>query len=83
MDNRFTVGGTNKALIDFFKSSIKTCDEVIAHYNFVIKDISSFISDPKLESSKGSTVQFLKEMKNQWEKFREEQVDALEKVERG
>ena len=82
MDNRFTVGGSNASLKDFFKSSIKTSNEIIGHYDFVINDISSFISDPNLEASKGPTIQFLKEMKKLWENFREEQEKALKELER-
>lgn len=81
MSNRFTIGGSNAAIIDFLKSSIETSDEVIAHYDFVVKDISSTISDPLLEATKGPTVEFLKKMKEQWENFRDDQKRTLEDLE--
>ena len=58
VDNRFSFTGNDAAVKDFILSSIRSCDTVIEHYDFVLNDISSDISNPKLEATKGPTIVF-------------------------
>ena len=69
-DNNFEVMGSENAIKDFLKSAINSSETVIDHYDFVINDISSNISDKHLESSKGPTVDFLNKMRNNWLNFK-------------
>ena len=71
-DTSFSIAGSDEDLISALKSYIASSDEVIAHYDFVINDISSHIANPVLEANKGPSVAFLKKMR--------EQVDKLSKA---
>ncbi len=81
MDNSFSVFGTDEAVLAFRRSSIKTCDQVLSHYDFVINDISSNISDPVLEATKGPTLEFLKKMRANWLAFQNTLRSQVEQTE--
>ena len=72
MLNKFHVAGSEETLYEFLKSSISSCDEVIAHYDFVINDISSEISNPVLEARKEPSIEFLKAMRSLWQNFQDD-----------
>ena len=55
----------------FLESAIKSCNDVIEHYTFVINDISSDISNPELQNNKEPALTFLKAMRTEWENSRE------------
>ncbi|MBQ8248056.1 MAG: hypothetical protein IJZ42_13090 [Lachnospiraceae bacterium] len=80
--NSFAITGSDEAIIAVIKSSIKLSNEVIAHYDFVINDISSTISNPILEANKGPSIAFLKDMREQWINFRKQLRSDLESLER-
>lgn len=82
MSNDIHVYSSPKGIEDFVKSSIETSEMVLEHYEFVINDISSKISDPELEASKEPALQFLKKMRSNWADFKlslEMQLETLEK----
>lgn len=86
MSNNFEVCASNNDMKDFIKSSINTSDEVIKHYDFVINDISSEISDVSLETTKAPTIAFLKKMRTNWVNFKsdlESKLCALERENNG
>lgn len=56
----------------FLQTAITCYNEAIEHYSFVIDDISSEIYNPVLNASKGPVITFLKEMRQQWVKCRED-----------
>lgn len=55
----------------FMESTIKSCNDVIAHYDFVLNDISSDITNETLEKTKGPAISFLKAMRAEWIKSRD------------
>lgn len=77
MSNSFSVFASPEAMKDFIKSTIKSCDIVLEHYDFVINDISSNISNPVLETSKKPTIEFLKAMRQEWQKAKDESQKKL------
>lgn len=83
MSNEFSVYASEEGVIQFIKSSISSAEEVIGHYDFVIRDISSDISDPVLEASKAVPLEFLGAMKSQWENFRDDLQKKLAELEKG
>lgn len=82
-NNSFSISGSNKDMANVLKSFIESSEEVISHYDFVIKDISSTISNPVLETTKGPTIMFLKTMKEQWVNFQKDVKSDLEALENG
>lgn len=82
-NNSFTVYGDRETQAAFAESMINSCNTVLAHYDFVIEDISSDISNPKLEATKGPAIAFLKEMRKEWVKCRSEAESALKQTRRG
>ena len=56
----------------FYKTVIDTHNEMINHYDMVIKDISSEISSIELERSKEKILVYLRKMKKLWEQSLEE-----------
>lgn len=58
MNNDIHVYSSSKGLKDFIKSTIETSEKVLEHYDFVINDISSKISDLQLEVSKEPALHF-------------------------
>ena len=80
MSNEFIVTGSDKAIEDFIQSSIRSSTKIIEHYDFVIKDISSFISDPKLESQKDPVIKFLKDMRAHWQDFKKDAENNLKSI---
>lgn len=83
MSNEFSVYASEEGVIQLIKSSISSAEEVINHYDFVIRDISSDISDPVLEASKAVPLEFLEAMKSQWENFRDVLQQKLAELEKG
>lgn len=82
MDNSISLFGSDDAILAFLKSSIESCNIVLEHYDFVINDISSNISNPVLENSKGPSISFLKAMRKEWQQSKEQSeadLVALEK----
>lgn len=69
-DNSFEVSCSKDNMKVFLESSIKSSETVIEHYDFVINDISSHISDNQLEATKGPTVEFLNRMRSKWVEFK-------------
>ena len=69
-ENSFRVMGSEENMKEFLKSTIKSSETVIEHYDFVINDISSNISDAQLEATKGPTIEFLNKMRNNWISFK-------------
>ena len=55
-----------------YKTVIDTHNEMINHYDMVIKDISSEISSIELERSKEKILVYLRKMKKLWEQSLEE-----------
>lgn len=82
MNNGFTIMGSDEARKQFLESSINACDQMIQHYTYVIDDISSDISNPVLNAKKGPSVIFLKEMRKEWQKFRNDLHISLKQLER-
>lgn len=82
MSNDFSVYSSPKGLKSFLESSISTANEVIRHYDFVINDISSEISDMDLEKSKAPTIEFLLKMRKNWCCFKTELENKLKDLER-
>lgn len=81
MNNGFSFYSTDdKNTVDFLKSVVQSSNTILDHYSFVLNDISSTISDPKLESTKGPTVEFLTAMKNKWEEFRDDAAQKLDNL---
>lgn len=70
MNNSFEVVASENNIKEFLKSSIKSSEMVIEHYDFVISDISSTISDRHLEATKAPTIEFLNKMRNHWIDFK-------------
>ena len=60
----------------FAKSAIKTYDDMINHYEIVIRDLSGDIYDQKMEAQKEPVIQFLKEMQKQWKRCKESFLKA-------
>lgn len=77
MSNSFSVHASPEAMKKLLESNIKACDTVLEHYDFVINDISSQISNPVLETSKKPTIAFLKAMRQEWQNFKEENKRKL------
>ena len=69
-DNSFEVLCSKNSMKEFLQSSIKSSEMVIEHYDFVINDISSHISDNQLETTKGPTIEFLNKMRRNWLNFK-------------
>lgn len=65
---------------NFLMSMISSHNDVIAHYTFVIDDISSEISNPELESSKAPALEFLKAMRAEWEQGRDQIQSNLDEL---
>ncbi len=80
MNNEVVFYGSEKATKHFIESSIETANNFIEHYNFVINDISSNISNPNLERTKGPTIEFLKAMRKQWQDFKKEMENKLQNM---
>ena len=70
MSNDIHVYSSPDGIKEFIKSSIESSNEVLKHYDFVIKDISSHISDNQLEATKGPTIEFLNKMRKNWLSFK-------------
>lgn len=79
-NNTITATGDDNFLKDFARSSIKSCNIVIEHYDFVINDISTDISNPKLEATKGPVLAFLKQLRSEWVTSRDEMQHKLDKM---
>lgn len=80
-ENSFRVMGSEENMKEFLKSTIKSSETVIEHYDFVINDISSKISDQHLEATKAPTIEFLNKMRRNWLNFKndcEMQLKGLE-----
>lgn len=71
-DNSFEVIGSKNDMKEFLKSTIKSSEMVIEHYDFVINDISSNISDKHLEATKAPTIEFLNKMRRNWLNFKDD-----------
>lgn len=81
-DNSFEVLCSKDNMKSFLESSIKSSEMVLEHYDFVINDISSHISDAHLEATKEPTIEFLNKMRKNWLNFRndcEMQLRELDK----
>lgn len=83
MSNEFSVYATEEGAVQFIKTSLSSAEEVINHYDFVINDISSDISNPVLEANKAPTLNFLRAMRSQWEAFRDDLLRKLAELEKG
>lgn len=81
-DNRISFMGNDAAIKEFILSSIKSCDIVIEHYDFVLNDISSDISNPKLEATKGPAIAFLRNTRNEWIYCRKDLQKKLREIDR-
>lgn len=79
-NNQFHVYGSNDKLADFLKSSIESSEEVLTHYDFVIKDVSSQISNPSLEATKDPVLKFLQAMRHEWEVFQSTMKQNLDDI---
>lgn len=79
-DNSFRITGDVNTLKEFILSSIEASNEVIEHYDFVLKDISSKITDEALEKTKAPTVEFLKRMRGNWISFRNDLESELNQL---
>lgn len=66
----------NKEILEAIKSMIKAYDTAIAHYDFVISDLSSEIYDPALQNTKEPVIAFLKTMRAQWEMCKNDTVET-------
>ena len=82
-NNNISFYGSTDGAVAFITSSIQAATEVIEHYDFVINDISSSISDISLEKSKGSTIVFLKKMRTHWSEFKETLQADLDHLQKG
>lgn len=82
-NNSFTAAGDKETQIAFTKSVIDSYNTALSHYDFVLEDISSEIYNPKLQTSKGPAIAFLKEMRNEWAKCRTEAERTLAQLRRG
>ena len=80
MNNINLSASSNSAAKQFIESSINTANIVLEHYDFVISDISSNISNPQLERTKGPTIEFLKNMRKQWLDFKYEMESKLQNI---
>ncbi len=69
-------------MIEFLNSSIDSCEKMIEHYDFVIKDILSEIPDSFLEANKGTSIDFLNAMKKLWERFKKQTETNLREIEK-
>lgn len=83
MRNEFSVYAPEEGVVQFIKSSLSSAEEVINHYDFVIKDVSSDISNPVLEANKAATLKFLRAMRSQWEAFQDDLLRKLAELEKG
>lgn len=63
-----------------FLHVLKSYDEAIGHYEFVIQDLSSEIYDPSLENAKLPVIQFLKQMQEQWKLCREDVAKQIKQM---
>lgn len=79
-NNTISFFGDKEAQEAFIRSTINSCDAVLEHYNFVIEDISSDISNPVLQATKAPALSFLKEMRKEWEMCRSNALKALEQA---
>ena len=80
MDNEKNNQNYN-SLVESLKTVLKTYDEVIAHYNFVISDLSGEVYVPALQTNKKAVVSYLTSMRSEWKKCRahvQMQLDALQ-----
>ena len=68
---------SDKDIDAFYKTVIDTHNELIHHYDMVIKDISSEISDISLERSKAKMLVYLRKMKKLWEESLENNKQRL------
>ena len=66
---------------NFYKSVIATSEEMINHYDIIIKDISSEISNIELERSKAKILVYLRKMKKLWEQSLEENKERAKNLE--
>lgn len=80
-NNSFSMSGSDEDMANALRSFIQTSEEAISHYDFVLKDISSSISNPVLEATKGPSITFLKSMKQQWVNFRNSLCQDLQMLE--
>lgn len=69
-NNSFEVLASKDNIKTFLESSIQSSEMVIDHYDFVINDIASHISDEHLEATKGPTIEFLNKMRSNWLTFK-------------
>lgn len=81
-NNNITFYGSNEGAIEFINSSIKASTEMIEHYDFVIKDISSSVSDISLENSKEPAIKFLKAMRAHWSEFQTNLHNELDRLQK-
>lgn len=63
---------SDNSFADFQRVNIEVHEEMIKHYDMVIKDISSEISDIMLERSKAKILVYLRKMKRLWEQSLEQ-----------
>lgn len=63
---------SDNSFADFQIVNIEVHEEMIKHYDMVIKDISSEISDIMLERSKAKILVYLRKMKRLWEQSLEQ-----------
>ena len=75
--NMFSLSRNADSMKSFMESAIKSYNTVIEHYDFVINDISSDISNPKLEATKKPVLDFLKELRNEWISCRDDALARL------
>lgn len=64
-DNTIVFYGDKTGQEAFIRSTIDSCNTVLEHYDFVLNDISSDISNPVLQATKAPTIAFLKEMRKE------------------
>lgn len=82
MNNDIHVFSSTEGLKEFVRSSIESSSQVLEHYDFVINDISSTISDSQLEATKQPALEFLLKMRKQWANFKtdlEVKLQSLDK----
>lgn len=82
MNNEIHVYSSKEGKKNFIKSSIESSEKVLEHYDFVLNDISSEISDPYLEATKWPAVEFLMKMRRQWFDFKKDLENQLVKLEK-
>lgn len=81
MSNNFSFyAADDTGKVEFLKSVIQSSNTILEHYSFVLSDISSHISDPTLEATKGPTIEFLTAMQSKWEEFRDDAIQKLNKI---